>query len=81
MNALNLNTTLVDNYFNLLKNLSAENKEALVARLNKSLNKEAPLPAQPTLPYYEDFISEKSADEIIEELKKSRTLNTDRDSL
>ncbi len=81
MNTLNFNKTLVDNYFELLKNLSAEGKKEIIARLTKSLSKEPSLPAKKLPPNYDDFIPEKTADELIKELREARTPNSNRAEL
>ena len=76
MKAADINTTLIDNYFSFLKNLSPDNKLELIARLSKSMksskksNKEIPLSS-----LYGSWVSDQSADEIISELKNARNFN------
>jgi hypothetical protein len=65
-----------DTYFSLLEHLSVKDKLTLISKLagsiisDKSESQEKPLSA-----LYGAFISDKSADEIIEELRCSRLFN------
>jgi hypothetical protein len=70
MQSVDINKRLVDSYLQLLKNLSPNSKLDLISRLSISLkskksNKKSSLKALTG-----DFIPEKSADEIIDDLKK-----------
>lgn len=73
-----LNTTLIDSYFELFRRLSAKGKEELISKLNKSLKRELPNSPVNTDSFFATFgafQSDKSADEIIGELTKSRNFN------
>ena len=75
MKAANLKFNLIESYLGLLKNLSPDSKLELISRLSDSLN----LPKKPTDKPLADlfgaFISKKSADEIITDIKGSRNFN------
>jgi len=80
MQTIDINKKLVDGYLELLKNLSSGNKLDLIARLSDSIkatNKEKPISLKSL---GNDFIPEKTADEIIEELKKSRNFTRETES-
>ena len=80
MKAADLNFNLIDNYLRLLEKLSPDNKQELIARLSDSLkNKKEPSKSMHDL--YGAFISEKTADEIISELKSSRTFRRNTEEL
>ena len=75
MKAANLNFNLIDSYLGLLNNLSPESKLELISKLSDSL-KGSKKPTNKSLSdLYGAFISKKSADEIITELKSSRVFN------
>jgi hypothetical protein len=72
MQSIDINKRLVDTYLELVKNLSPNSKLDLITGLSNSLksgkkNKKSSLKSLTG-----DFISEKSADEIIDDLKKAR---------
>jgi len=79
MQTTDINKKLVEGYLELFKNLSSNSKLDLISGLSDSLksskkNKKSSLKALTG-----DFIPEKSADEIIADLKNARnfTRNTD----
>ena len=75
MKAADLKFNLIDSYLGLLKNLSPDSKQELISRLSDSL-KGSKKPTNKSLSdLYGAFISKKSADEIITELKSSRNFN------
>jgi hypothetical protein len=75
MKAADLNFNLIDSYLGLLKSLSPESKLELISKLSDSL-KGGKRPTDKSLSdLYGSFISSKSADEIIEELKTARNFN------
>lgn len=75
MKAANLNFNLIDSYFGLLKSLSPDSKLELISKLSDSL-KGGNIPTNKSLDdLYGSFISKKSADEIIGELKNARNFN------
>lgn len=71
-------SNMVDSYFYLIQNLSEEDKIALIARISNSIiqdkrkDKKKRSKEQILAETYGCFESEKSADEIIEEIHKSR---------
>jgi hypothetical protein len=76
MKAADINTTLIDSYFTLLKSLSPNNKLELIARLSKSLK--TPKKVEKDTSWEELFGSwelDQSADEFVEELKKDRNFS------
>ena len=75
MKAANLNFNLIDSYLGLLNSLSPESKLELISKLSDSL-KGSKKPTNKSLSdLYGSFISVKSADEIITELKYNRIFN------
>ena len=82
MKAADINTTLIDNYFSFLKDLSADAKLELIARLSKSMKTSKKTKKEVSLnSLYGSWESEKSADEIIAELKSARNFNRKREIL
>lgn len=74
MPTIDINKRLVDGYLELLRNLSKNSKLDLISGLSASLKsseKKGKLNSLKSL--QGDFIDEKSADEIISDLKSSRT--------
>jgi predicted metal-binding transcription factor (methanogenesis marker protein 9) len=75
MKTADLKFNLIDSYLGLLNNLSPDSKLELISKLSDSL-KGTRKPTKKTLSdLYGAFISKKSADEIITELKNSRNFN------
>jgi hypothetical protein len=71
-----VDTTIVEGYFGLVHNLSNVNKKALINKLVDSIKPEEDIePYKNLKESYGSFISEKSADEIIEEIRSSRLFN------
>lgn len=73
-----LNT--VDNYWNLLKNLSNDVKLELIAKLSNSLvrkTKEPPVSASRFYGVWSDSEFKMSSDELAAEIKKDRKFNND----
>lgn len=68
-------TSLVDNYFGLLNGLSKENKLRLIAKLSNSMADEVVKNDDRIDKYFGAFISDKSAEEIIKEIRESRNFN------
>lgn len=82
MKTADINTTLIDNYFSFLKNLSSDSKLELIARLSKSMKTTKKTKKEVSLnSLYGSWESDKSADEIIAELKKARNFNRKREIL
>jgi len=66
---------MADNYSGLLNSLSKENKLRLIAKLSNSMAYEVVKNEDRIDKYFGAFISDKSAQEIIKELKESRNFN------
>jgi len=81
MKTEDLSITLIDGYLGLLKNLSPDNKLELIARLSKSMKSTKKAKADSLKSLYGAFISEQSADDLIEDIKKARTFNRKRAEL
>jgi hypothetical protein len=75
MKSTDLKFNLIDNYLQLLKNLSLESKVELIKKLSDSLKGSKKTKGKSTKSLYGAFISKKSADEIIATLKSSRNFN------
>jgi hypothetical protein len=77
----NLNFNLIDSYLGLLNSLSPESKLELISKLSDSL-KDSKKPTNKSISdLYGSFISRKSADQIINELKSSRVFNRNTERL
>jgi hypothetical protein len=75
MNTADLNTKLIESYISLLKNMSKPNKLELISRLTKTVksNKE-----QEKADFYSAFggwDENESAEDLIENIRGSRTFN------
>lgn len=82
MKTTDINTTLIDNYFSFLKDLSADSKLELIAKLSKSMKTSKKSKREVSLnSLYGSWKSEKSADEIISELKSERSFTRKRELL
>ncbi len=76
MRTADINTSQIDSYFALLKNLSPDNKLELIARLSKSMKtdkKKTKDHAWESL--FGAWELDQSADEFVEELKRDRNFN------
>ena len=75
MKAAELRFNIINSYLELLNNLSPDSKLELISKLSDSLKG----PQKPTKKslreLYGAFVSKKSADEIIRELKNARNFN------
>lgn len=75
MKAIDINTTLIDGYIQLLNNLSANNKLDLISKLTQSVKTDI---GERKNSFYKSFgawESKQTADEIISNLRTSRTSN------
>lgn len=75
MNNPEINTTLVDSYFELFRRLSSKGKEDLISKLTKSMKSEISTQSDSFFSTFGAFQDEKSAEDIILEIKESRTFN------
>ena len=69
----NTGTILIDNYFGLINSLSRENKIRLLAKISNSIVDDVSTKENVVDRFFGAFKSEKSADEIISEIRASRT--------
>ena len=84
MKIADINKNLVDCYFTLLKNLSPDNKLELIVRLSKSMKKEKKVKKVEEISLeslYGSWVSEQSADELVQELKNARNFSRKREEL
>ncbi len=75
MEAADFKFNLIDTYLGLLRSLSPENKMELISKLSASLKGSKKPTGKSIIDLYGAFISKKSADEILSELKASRNFN------
>lgn len=68
----NSGTTLIDNYLGLLNSLSRENKIKLIAKLSNSIVDEVSEKGNAVDRFFGAFKSDKSAEEIIKEIRESK---------
>jgi len=73
-----ININLIESYFLLLKNLSPDSKLELIARLSKSMKTGKKTKYHSLKLLFGAFVSEKSADDLIDEIKKARNFNRKR---
>ena len=69
------NTVLIDNYYGLLSSLSKESKIRLIAKLSNSIIEESTENENIVDIFFGAFKSEKSAEELIKEIRESRIFN------
>lgn len=82
MKTADINSTLIDTYFSLLRNLSSDSKLELITRLSQSMKTSKRKSKKVSLDsLYGSWNSEQSADEIIAELKNARNFNREREIL
>lgn len=73
MNNTDVNTTIIEGYLGLLDNLSPSSKLDLISRLSASVKSDLMDKQSSFQRAFGAFESDKSADEIIEEIRSSRT--------
>jgi len=66
------NTTIIDGYVELLENLSPDNKLDLISKLSASVKTDLVDKKSNFKKSFGAFVSEKTAEEIIEEIRNSR---------
>ena len=71
----NSSNVLIDNYFGLLRGLSKETKLQLISKLSNSMIEKVDENESLVDRFFGAFKSEKSAEEIIKEIRESRTFN------
>ncbi len=75
MKAIDVNTTLIEGYLRLLDNLSPNNKLDLISKLTLSVKTDTSARKKHFFKAFGTWESKKSADEIINEIRNSRTFN------
>ena len=75
MKAADINTTLIDGYLQLLDNLSTSNKLDLISKLAISVKSDKKSKDKAFRKSFGAFDSTKTADQIIKEIRDSRTFN------
>jgi len=80
MQAVDINKKLVDGYLELFKNLSSGNKRELISALSDSLKSDKKPELNSLKSITGDFIPEKTADILINDLKEARTFTRDREA-
>ena len=73
METADINTTIIEGYLRLLDNLSPGNKLDLISKLTASVKSDITNKKSSFDKAYGAFESEKSADEIVNEIRSSRT--------
>lgn len=73
METADTNTTLIDGYLQMLDNLSPRSKLDLISKLTTSIKTDITNKKSSFKEAFGAFESEKSADEIINEIRNSRT--------
>ena len=73
MKSADIDINLIESYFGLLKNLSPDSKLELIARLSKSMKTTKKAKTDSIKSLFGAFISEQSADELIDDIRKART--------
>ena len=72
METVNTNTTIIEGYLELLENLSPGNKLDLISKLTASVKSDITSKNSSLQKAFGAFESEKSAEEIITEIRSSR---------
>ncbi len=67
-----INTTIVEGYLGLLDNLSPTNKLDLISKLTESVKTDLSNKKSSFKKAFGAFVSKKTAEEIIDEIRKSR---------
>jgi hypothetical protein len=80
MKATDINTTIIDGYLQLLDNLSPDIKLDLISRLTQSVKSDMKSKKSDFKKAFGGFVSKKSADEIITEIRNSRNFTRQTES-
>jgi hypothetical protein len=75
MKALDLNSILIDGYVRLLENLSPNSKLDLISKLTQSVKTDIAVKKSSFKKSFGAFESKKSADDLITEIRNSRSFN------
>jgi hypothetical protein len=80
MNASVVNPTIIEGYLRLLSNLSPSYKLDLIARLSASIKSDLSERPSHFQRSFGAFVSDQSAEEIMEEMRSNRTFNREIES-
>ena len=80
MRTAKLNNNIIEGYLSLLNNLSQSNKLKLISRLNESVKTDVPDKKSSFKKAFGALESNQTAEEIIDEIKKSRLFNREIES-
>ncbi len=80
MNSPQFNKHPVDAYFHLLENLSSDQKQELISRLSISMQTKSPEP-ESLRSLFGAFIFDQSPEDLVKEIRESRTFNQNRAGL
>lgn len=75
MKSVNINSTIIEGYLKLLENLSSDNKLDLISKLTLSLKSESKEKKKRFFKAFGAWDSKESAEELIQNIRKSRVLN------
>ena len=75
MKTIDVNTNFIETYFGLLKNLSPDIKLDIIGKLSKTIKSDLNEQNKSLKDSFGAWQSDKSADEIITELRESRNFN------
>ena len=75
MKATDINTTLIEGYLRMLDNLSPDNKLDLISKLTQSVKTDISSKKKSFYKAFGAWGSKQSADEIISEIRNSRSFN------
>ena len=75
MKAIDINTTLIEGYLRLLDNLSPNNKLDLISKLTLTIKSDKTDKKKTFYKAFGAWESKQSADEIITDIRNSRTFN------
>lgn len=75
MKTIDSNKQILQSYLQLLKNFSVESKLELIEELSKSIKIKLKEKEESEVSLYGAFESDKTADEIIQEIRSSRNFN------
>lgn len=75
MKAIDINTTLIEGYLRLLENLSPSNKLDLISKLTLSVKTDVTDKKKSFYKAFGAWESKQPADEIIDDIRNSRTFN------
>lgn len=73
MKTADIHTSLINGYIQLLRNLSPDSKLDLIEKLTKSLRIDLTMNRKSLRRAFGAFQSDKTADELIKEIRESRT--------